>query len=106
MGCSPCEQKRREREAATLASANETSLTINMINGCGYDISQLSKWKEVLDCAYTTSKLEAVQINEELYGTYIGILNYTIEHISETCIYANELSIILNATHVLVVLGC
>jgi hypothetical protein len=112
MACSPCEQKRREREAAAKALREGKqagpSITINMTNGCGYTVSQLTKWKIVLDCAYSNEQiLESVNMNEELYGLYIGIIEHSINEINEPeCKYQNELNNLLQIIHVLVALGC
>jgi len=105
MGCTPCEEKRRKREADALLGIQ--SITVNMGPACGFNMSQLTKWKNVLDCGYTQNKLSEVNISEELYGQYIGVLNYTIDHLEDSeCLYNHELALILQATHVLVALGC
>lgn len=104
MGCTPCEQKRRDREAAVLAAGN---LTMDLTYGCGYDISQLSKWKSILECAKDKNLLEAVSFDSNLYTAYIGVLDYTMTNITDSyCKYSHELGTILKASHVLVALGC
>ena len=97
MGCG-CNKKK-------IQSGGEVS-TLSVSSGCGYDMSQLTKWKNVLDCAYTNNLLEQANLTEAQYGDFIGKINYTIDHINEDCLFAQELGTILNATHVLVLLGC
>lgn len=117
MGCSPCEQKRREREAEAIrlaAQGGETvpDVVINLAPACGYSWQQLNKWKAILDCAYLKEEignplLTNAGVTMQQYGEYIGYINYTLEHIGDSeCTYQEQLNNILPIIHSLVVLGC
>ncbi len=115
MGCSRCEQARRDREAAAAAlrgqqtvvdSSGEITVTVSISTPCGYSVSQLTKWKQVLDCGYLKGLLPSINIDEPTYGHYIGIIEYTINNIDGECMYLEELNNILRSVHVLVALEC
>lgn len=87
--------------------SDDGTINVSMVNGCNYTISQLSKWKESLDCAYNANLLEAIMIDENTYGEWIGYINFAIDNIDNPeCPYAEQLGTILQKVHVLVALNC